>query len=554
MNQAVEAFLHDVWKEVTVIYSKEIQRIHELKKQSRLQEGIKDYLRVAWRKGKLNWADGAIHIDIYEPFSWSDSSYKISAGPYISELTDEQLTEEFFPALCQLVDNLFRSDELGPRFFDYQFRVVFEFERKQSVISLQRQLLHEPKLAELQKSLEHFIQTKIVPDPPVLPAETDMFFFAYLLINPDVMKQSEEEIAPLIRRLSDKLHQNPKRKAEWIGHYTSAFKNWAEESFLPQHFVRAGDFGHDWTAKEQSERGDVDTDEMNFFLYVALQIGGTQPDTRQKYLELAAQLGSQRAADYLKVGSGKFANKYRGKLVECSNNDVMQTIDIKIVSEEEQAYEEALDYLIHLLRDGFPKGYKLKLKSSQKHLLPMKQLAKSKLHQFFANALTYPSLFPKLAEYADTAMEEFAWYGDVEPGEKSVMPGTYAVFGLGVYSESYFPLVRRYMELVDSEHQLVQDSYAEAFVEAHGLKVEHMPVLVSILLSGNEEGKHVKNITIDSPELADALVHALKDKDSYERELVLYRIFGSPDKLAKAVKQAQPPLKEGLAQLQALLG
>ncbi|WP_103104993.1 DUF6138 family protein [Brevibacillus reuszeri] len=554
MNQAVEAFLDDVWKEITEIYAKESQRINALKNQSRLQAGIKDYLRVAWRKGKFNWADGDIHIDIYEPFSWSDSSYKSNAGPYISELTDEMLTEEFFPALCQRVDTLFRSDELGPRFFDYKFEVVFEFEREQSKLSLHRQLLHESKLILLQKSLEYFIQTKIIPYPPVLPNENDMFFFARHLINPDLMKQEEKEIDPLVRRLSDKLHTNQKRKTEWVGHYTSAFNSWAQDYFLPKHFVRPGDYGYEWIIKEQPERQAVDPGEIEFFLYVALQVGITQPDTRKKYLELAVQLGSKRAEDYLKVGSGKFTSKHRGELVECSNNDVTQTIDIRILSEEEKAYEEALDYIISLLRQDFPKGYKLKLKSSQKHLLPMKNLAKSKLHQFFANALKFPALFPKIAEYAEIAMEEFAWYGDVEPGEKSVMPGTYAVFGLGLYSDAYFPLVCRYMELVDSEHQLAQDNYAEAFIEAHGVKAAHMPTIVSILLGGNEEGKRVKNIAIDSTELADALVQVLKGKESYERELVVHRIFGSADKLAKATKKAQPPLKEGLEQLLALLG
>lgn len=254
----------------------------------------------------------------------------------------------------------------------------------------------------------------------------------------------------------------------------------------------------------------------------------------------------------MRIGSGLFASTYLGERVEARNNDVAQTIEIQILSEEEAAYGEALDYIINLLRQGFPKEYNLKLKSSQKYFLPVKKLAKSKLHQFFANALSYPTLFPKLAEYADTAMEEFAWYRDVEPSEKSVMPGTYAVMGLGLYSEAYFPLVCRYMELVDTEHQLVQDGYAEAFIEAHGVKAEHMPVIVSILLGGNEEGRLVKNLTIDRPELAEALFEALKDRENYERELVVCRIFGNVKKLSGAARKAQPPLKEGLEQLLAL--
>jgi len=554
LNHAVEAFLNEVWNEITAIYAKESKRINELKNRSRLQAGIMDYLRVAWRKGKFTWADGRLHIDVHEPFSWSDSPYKVEAGSYITELTNELLVEEFFPALCERIDRLFRSEELGARFFDYKFEVVLEFEWEQSKLSLNQQLINEPKLSQLKQTLEQFVQTKVLPDPPVLPGEKDFFFFAYHLVNPDLMKQEAEKIEPLIRRLSDKLKENQERKNDWIRSYTSAFNSWVRDHFLPQYFTRSGHYGNEWVLKEEPVHPSVDAGEMNFFLYAALQIGFTEPDTRHEYLKLAVQLGSKRAADYLEIGSGKFESTYRGERVEARNNDVTQTIEIRILSEEEAAYGEALDYIINLLRQGFPKEYNLKLKSSQKHFLPFKKLAKSKLHQFFANALSYPTIFPKIAEYADTAMEEFAWYSDVEPSEKSAMPGTYAVLGLGLYSEDYFPLVCRYMGLVDTEHQMVQDGYPQAFIEAHGVKAEYMPLIVSILLAGIDEGTQVKNLTIDHPELAEALIEALKDKEIYQREMVMCRIFGSVKKLEGAARKAQPPLKEGLEQLLALNG
>jgi hypothetical protein len=552
LNQPVEAFLYDVWKEVTTIYDRELQRINTMKDRNSLQAGIKNFLRVAWREGRSNGEQGNIHIDMDKPFSWSDSSYTLQAGDYITDLTDELLTQQFFPALCEHVEKLFRSDKLDPRFFDYRFEVVFEFEREHSTLRLSRSLLHEHKLAWLRKSLDHFIQTRILPDPPILPKANDLFFFAYHLINPDLIKQEEQVIEPLIRRLTDKLQHNPQRRLEWISHYTSAFKKWAQEHFLPQHFVCFDEFAHDWRMKAESDRHAVDTKEIDFFLYASLHIGSLEPDTRQRYLELAVQLGSDRAVHYLKAGSGRFQSTYRGEKVQCSSNDITQTVEVRILSEEAESYEEALDYLISLLRQGFPKSYRLNLKASQKHFLPLHNLAKSKLHQFFANTLRYPALHPKLAEYAETAMEQFAWYRDVVPGRKSVMPGTYAVLGLGLYSESYFPLVCRYMELVDTEHQLVQDSYAAAFIDAHGIKTELIPVIVAILLGGNEETKPVNNINIDRPELAEALLQALQNKNNYERELVLCRIFGSADKLARAARQASSPLKEGLDELLAL--
>lgn len=542
----MEAFLNKVWKEITTIYAQESKRINEFKDGSTLQAGVHNYLRVMWRKGKFTWAKGRLHID-FSKSSYS-GSYKFEVDTYITELTDELLTEEFFPALCRLVDDLFRSEELGPRFFDYEFEVVFEFEWEKSKLTLNKQLLNEPKLNQLQKTLDHFIQTMILSDSLML-SEKDVFFFAQHLVNPDLMKQEVEVIDPLIRHLSDKLNNNQELKNNWIRRYTSAFDKWAID-FLLQHFTRSSNYGMNWTLKEVHPS--VDTIEMEFFLYTALQIGNSDPYIPQNYMELAIQLGSKEAAEYLKNGSGKFARTYRGELIEGRNNDITQTIEIRILSEEELAYKEALDYIINLLKQEFPKSYQLKLESSQKNFLHLKELAKSELHQFFANALSYPTLFPKLAEYADTAMEEYAWYEDVEPSEESVMPGTYAAMGLGLYSEDYFPLVCRYMELVDTEHQLAQDGYAEAFIEAHGVKKELMPVIVSILQGGIDEGTLVKNLTIDSPELAEALFEALKGKEIYECEMVLCRIFESIENLVEETQKAQPPLKEALEQLLAL--
>ncbi|WP_028545517.1 DUF6138 family protein [Paenibacillus taiwanensis] len=549
MNHAVEAFLNDVWAEVTAIYAKESNRLNEFKKQRRLQAGVKDYLRVAWRKGKFTWAEGKIHIDDYKQSFWRDSSYKVKAGTYITELTDELLTEEFFPALCERVEQLFRSEELGERFFDYKFEVVLEFEWEKSQLLLKQQFINEPKLNQLKQALEQFIESKVLSDPPVLPSEDDSFFFASHLVNADLMKQKVAEIEPLLQRLSDKLKGNPKRKKEWISRYTYTFKRWGEDHFLPQHFNQVGYYGNEWVLKEEANHTSVDAEQLEFFLYAAVQIGFTEPDTRLKYLGLAAQLGSKQAADYLKIGSGKFVSTYRGEKVEARNNDVTKTIDIRILSEEEAAYGEALDYIIDLLRHDFPKEYNLKLKSSQKHLLPYKKLAKSKLHRFFANALSYPALFPKVAQYADTAMEEFAWYSDVEPSEKSVMPGTYAVLGLGLFSEDYFPLVSRYMGMVDTEHQSVQDGYPQAFIEAHGVKKAHMPVIVSMLLAGIDEGTKVRNLTLDHPEVIEGLIEALQDKDNYQCEMVVCRIFGSVQKLEGVARKAEPSLKQKWEQL-----
>lgn len=536
MDAAVQRFLDDVWNKLMTIYNKESKRISEFISHRPLQAGVKDYLQVAWR-------DGKIHIDIEEPLDWTDSSYKIEAGPYVAELTEERIRTELYPALRKGMEELFLSDTLGPRFFDYRFQIVLTFEMEDEDLKICDQLVNNEKLNQLRQSLQKFITSKIMPDLPVLPNVDDQFFFSRHLINPDLIKQKEDTVAPLIRRLSDKLSSNKERLNEWIGQYTSAMDDWIQNVYLPRYFNRADNYVMEWIPKEDMALMNSNADQLSFFVYAALQIGKTKPDTREQYLKLAVQLGSKQAADYIQRGSGKFSPVFKGKYAEIHNNNVTQTIEVRILAEEEAAYGEVLDHMTELLQKGFPKEYNLKLKSKQKNYLPLKKMAKSGLHRFFAGALTYPALYPKLDAYANIAMEPYAWYKDTEPGEKSVMPGTYAVLGLGLYSREYFSLVSRYMEMVDTEHQMIQDGYAQVFIDAHSVEPKLMPVLIDILLAGNEEARPVKNFVIDRIELAEALLQELLSKEIYQREQVLYRIFGSHEKLKKAANSEKTELE-----------
>ena len=79
--------------------------------------------------------------------------------------------------------------------------------------------------------------------------------------------------------------------------------------------------------------------------------------------------------------------------------------------------------------------------------------------------------------YAEVAMKEFQWYNDVEEGEKSCMPGSYAVFGLGLIGEEYFPLVSKYFEILDDEHQMVHKYFISALIDRYGVNEKSLPII-----------------------------------------------------------------------------
>lgn len=551
LSQYIARFWTEVWQQLEHFYQQENDRISQIKDWSQLHLGVHHYVKVKWTSKKLNklqWGTphyGTISIDTHEPFSWSDDAYKIAAGDYMREITDISHIEALFSTLCKEMDEVFQSNKFHAKLFDYRFQIILEFEHEGREISYQKELINQEKLAAAKQTIAAFIETKIMADLPVRPAEKDGFFFARHLINPDFFVQHEAVIEPLRQRIADKYRGNEERLNQWMYDYTMAFKDWAEKNILSIYFESEGEYTTGWRLNSELR---PTQEELTFFVYIALQIGAKEPDTRKQYIELAQQLGSQEAAIYLQHGICKHASKtvhFQGVA-----NDILKIITIQILMEKEEAYREALQYIIGLLQEGFVKGYNLQLESEQENYLPMQGLAKTELHQFFANCLAYPNLYPLIADYAQIAMEEYAWYEDVEPSELSAMPGTYAVFGLGLYSDAYFSLVQRYMSLVDCEHQLVQNGYAEAFLAAHNLSLDTLPVLLDILLSANEgELEPLIGLVFDEPELLAELIHRLEQKEDYERGYVLYQIFGSSRELAQHIEQALSPIKEMLEKL-----
>ena len=560
MDSTSSLFLQEVWSRLSDIYNREKQRIDQIEDWSPLHVGIFGYVKITRLIPKPGQTPFELAIDVYLPLDWSDSSYKFELECDAEELTDEYLRSEFWPELLNHLLELRQSGTMGPRFFDYRLDVELEFRRSDPALPLKiaETLIDEAARTRVRETLDRFISGKVLSDSPARPKPKDLFFFASWLLNPDLLPEGRRvpdpaRIGELLNGVNRKFRAHPERLAQWRGEYKRALRQWAETYFLPAYFTASGEYSPGFMLKPEDQRPIVDQEALDFFLFAALKIGESDPNLRLEYLRYAAMLDSETAARYLKTGSGLVESERIGRLFRGTANDILQQIELKILREEAAAYREALDYLCDLLRQGFTNEYELKLKSAAKHLLPLKKLAKSPLHRFFANALQYPEIFPAIAEYAELAMQEFTWYNDTPPSEKSVMPGTYAVFGLGLYSSAYFPLMLRYMDLVDTEHQSAQDEYAEAFAQAHSPDVHTLPILVAILRAGGQSAKPMKPAPIDSAELAGIVHKQLEPLASHERETVLYRLFGGQAKLVRLAQKAEPDLRGALQNLAALL-
>lgn len=344
--------------------------------------------------------------------------------------------------------------------------------------------------------------------------------------------------------------------AEQRGSIIHALRGWAEAQYLPRYFDVSQDvFRQNTYSPKPGAALDPDDRGIDLLLYAATLILRHEPGyarpTGLTFMELARGLGSARAGAMLASGSGALApelTRLSTDLADCDANDVLATVTIAIRQESPAAYAQALDFLAALLRAGFPAGYRVVLKSQARHYLPVKGLAKSDTHRFFANAAQHPAAHDALAAYARAAIQPYEWYADAE-AEKACLSGTYAAFALGLAGHRHFALLRHYMDLVDDEHQSVQDRYTTVFLEQHGLTPDTLGTAIACLRVCTDAFKLPAKFALEDAETLDLLAAALAELPEYDRAPVRERLFGSDKKLAALARKADGPHKARLLRL-----
>lgn len=523
-------------------------------KRTTLQMGIFNDILLDYRPGRTTVDSVDLGLD--------EGLKSKSVGPF----TEEEVRNEIQPKLVEVIQG--KLDKLADTpLIDYRFTFRGKFpttEGKLQVTLLE--YINEGKRQQLLERIHTYVDQKLLKGSyPTKPLES--FFLTRHLLDPNLFP--ELDVAWTIAQYDRIQELNKGRQealAEHRGDIIRAITSWAEHYFLPRYFdVQPSAYSANvYTLKPgasleedqpQSEHEQHVAQPIDLLLYAAVMILRYEPSYSKPkgltFLELAKQLGSSRAVGMMTEGSGAYAKEdiyVKNDQVECTANDVFSIITIIIRKEEAAAYEQAIAFITRLLKQGFPKSYKIKLKSSVKQYLPIKGLAKSDTHRFFANLLEYPELHPLLEEYARAAIEEFEFYADTE-GEKNCMPGSYATFGLGLADERYFPLVEYYMGEVDDEHQLVQDKFTVAFAETRGVTASTVPVLVACLRRSTDSLKLKIQPELENEDKLELLVQSLHGMETYEVERVLYPIWGKVEKLATLARKADGRRKELLIEL-----
>ncbi|MBE1442935.1 DUF6138 family protein [Paenibacillus sp. OAS669] len=504
-----------------------------------LQIGVHDYVR-------FEYDDGSIRVFSFDD-DFSSPEFESQGSRPVVPLTKESIEQELLPQLEERLLRRLKRYDSSP-LLDYRFRIAGKFaladgEWDVIVVDYINQSKRNNLLERIHQYIRNKLEAKSFPTAPL-----DSFFLSNHLVDSGLFPTIDlKELFRIYDRVLELNKSKQEKLAEHRATFIRAFRSWTETEFLPLYFHCAK---QTWglpvyTKKEGIDPSSIDSQAMELALQTAILIIKHEPNysrsTGIELLELLKELGSTRAEQAMENGSGTLPDEdisYKDSQLECRANDIFSTITIHIKEERADSYAKALDFICNLLNKGFSRSYQIKLKSKSKQLLPIPGLAKSQTHRFFANALQYAELFPKLESYARLAMVEHEWYDDTE-GEKNCMPGTYAVFGLALQSKSYFPLVEAYMSVVDQEHQSVQQAFTLALIQQYGIDSTTLPTVAACLLRCNE-GKFAKEqARFESAGSLQALLTFMEPLKSHEVEHLAYLIWGSRKNLeARARKEA----------------
>lgn len=544
MDQTLETLLNEMKLEIDKWMAHiSDKNAEDIVKRTSLQIGIHDYALLEYDKGRVSMTDHDL-----------DLSMPIDRGTPGEPLTEEHVREHIVPELSTYMQH--KLDEMPSSLIDYQFTFNGKFRVREGDLNLSiLTYADETKKKQLRERIATYIANKLEAGTyPTKPLET--FFLSRHILDEGLYPDADPAWIIAVFERVQQLNKGNQHLAEHRSNLITALRNWAEQRWLPRYFDNTGtQWQREYKKKIDIHLENTEQGPIELLIYAAILILKYEPSysrsTGLAMLNCAKELGSERAKRLTKEGSGTFAKEdvcLRDEMVDCTANDVFAEVSIAIKQETGESYARALRFLTRLFSLGFPKSCQIKLKSSLKQWLPIKGLAKSGTHRFFANALEYPDLYPFMEEYAKAAMEPFEWYADTE-GEKNCMPGSYAVFGLGLKDQTYFPLVEEYMGKVDDEHQSVQNHFTVAFKERHGVHTETIPTLIKCMLHCTDSMKLKMQSDMEHDRNVRLVLDQVRGLPYYQVEHIVYLIWGGTDKLKKIAAKAEGERAQWLTEL-----
>jgi len=446
----------------------------------------------------------------------------------LNEIKKDDFVKEIVPEIKSRFEEIFFRYK-DSFLFCYKILLTLEFVDKQDLLEdrtykYEFYIEDKERKEELKFKMNKYIKEIFLEENKLIKDHRECYIFCRNFLDFNLMRYSEKYIIELIEKILQVMNSAKNREIESDFKYNTILflEEWTKNTFL----------------KLESKK--VTEEQIDLYIYKALfqlKYSKYKNDTKYAYEDLKNAMNkyhSQKAKQYLEKGMGTLIDElvyYKDENLECKANDVLAIINIKIDNEIAKSYEKALNFIINLLNKGFPCSYSVEFSSkSKKEFLKIEELVKSSTHRFFRRILDFPELYNKLEIYAKTAMKKFEFYRDIEDEDdedKRALSGSYAVFGLALYDEKYFPLLEEYYLKLNDKYQLVHQYFIKAFIDRYGVNQKSLPLILKGFLSGQfdiifgnlaELVKNEKNKKL--------LIKELENYSENEKEIILYSIWG----------------------------
>ena len=326
--------------------------------------------------------------------------------------------------------------------------------------------------------------------PVVVSSEGAPFGVHYLVMDWAEAQRAETLDAEKAIAFSENL----RHMSRWgeIDHY---LLNMLKRELHEKYFVVTGNEDDYWKEQEYSLKPGIRAEEvpeplLRFACYVAVSYkiyGANYEYLSTNYLfGLVEKVRPDMVKKLREHGTGRLPLSLQKRKTEhftASANDAFAVIRITARDNTEECCCEVLNYLCEvLLQEDFPRSYAVEFKGPEKRYLPITGLPKKGINQLCACAAQYPSLYPLLERYARLAMRQYEQYTNLDC-EQSALPGSFAVFALGMLGQEWRKLVWDYLDLCDDEHARLQEKFLRGYVKQFGFTADTVPVFVRGVLS-----------------------------------------------------------------------
>jgi len=433
--------------------------------QCKIKEGFSGSFEFDYLDGLYGSKDVSGHFEYYDTgLALDEYEYETEDLPFssLSFLTKEVYKDEVVPALTSWLGEKVQSEEYGG-LYRAEFRLALLIGDKGKEYVRDSIFVSDPKRINAQREMiRSLVQDKVYENMDVKSKEYNSVIKDILYIIPTFYGELPTVL------LKDAIATISKKYKEADSWYFSNAVQYPLVGACNEVLLKNGENEYDWILTDEN----IPDEQLDFLCWIALQViryadDSTMRDHGESTLNKISDKGFKKAKDYLKFGSGEISKEYthlKSKKFEAIANDIQRVIQFKVKEEDTESYSEMLDFIINLLKQGFPSDYKIKINSKLKHHIPVSGIdKKSKTNLFFGNAATFPELWAKMAEYVRLIFDQFTYYSDASD-EEAVTVGGYAVYALGTTDlNANREIVEEFLGQVDLEH----DVTARYFIEEH---------------------------------------------------------------------------------------